>query len=62
MKKQDDVEVCENCKFSVPEIKGFIVCRHHSPQELEGDYGKFPVMVEREWCGDFQPKIVDTVL
>ena len=62
MKKQDDVEVCENCKFSVPEMIGFIACHRYAPQEFEGDYGKFPVMYETEWCGDFQPKLVDTVL
>ena len=62
MKEQNDIEVCKNCKFSYPETKGFIKCRYYAPQEFDRDYGKFPVMHEKEWCGDFQPKIVDTVL
>jgi len=51
-------ERCEICKFSYPEMGIFSFCRRYAPKEFnKSDYGKFPVMHNNEWCGEFQLKI-----
>jgi len=65
--KRMDIEECGNCKFyreedyeddDVSYGTSYGNCRRFPPKRIDATVSGFPMVVQDEWCGEFQKKFI----